>query len=119
MQWGDVGGLEGVKQRLKEAVQWPHLQPEALARLGAEPPKGMLCLSCVLLNKTITVGIASYFWHEDVIHSLLAEQNSVVAACAWQPLTVHPHGSEVVVDWLIQAHLIFPLHDAAYVQGCC
>ena len=42
MQWGDVGGLEGVKQRLKEAVQWPHLQPEALARLGAEPPKGSL-----------------------------------------------------------------------------
>ena len=42
VQWGDVGGLEGVKQRLKEAVQWPHLQPEALARLGAEPPKGSL-----------------------------------------------------------------------------
>ena len=47
MQWGDVGGLEEVKQRLKEAVQWPHLQPEALARLGAEPPKGMLRLSYV------------------------------------------------------------------------
>ena len=38
--WGDVGGLDGVKQRLQEAVQWPHLHPEALARLGAQPPKG-------------------------------------------------------------------------------
>ena len=40
VQWGDVGGLEGVKQRLQEAVQWPHLHPEALARLGAQAPKG-------------------------------------------------------------------------------
>ena len=40
VRWGDVGGLDGVKQRLQEAVQWPHLHPEALARLGAQPPKG-------------------------------------------------------------------------------
>ena len=40
VRWGDVGGLDGVKQRLQEAVQWPHLHPEALARLGAHPPKG-------------------------------------------------------------------------------
>jgi len=41
VRWGDVGGLDGVKQRLQEAVQWPHLHPEALARLGAQPPKGI------------------------------------------------------------------------------
>lgn len=40
VRWGDVGGLDGVKQRLQEAVQWPHLHPEALARLRAQPPKG-------------------------------------------------------------------------------
>lgn len=40
VRWGDVGGLDGVKQRLQEAVQWPHLHSEALARLGAQPPKG-------------------------------------------------------------------------------
>ena len=40
VRWGDVGGLDGVKQRLQEAVQWPHLHPEALARLGAQPPNG-------------------------------------------------------------------------------
>ncbi len=41
VRWEDVGGLDGVKQRLQEAVQWPHLHPEALARLGAQPPKGV------------------------------------------------------------------------------
>ena len=34
--WQDVGGLQAVKQRLQEAVQWPQLHPESLARLGAQ-----------------------------------------------------------------------------------
>ena len=40
VRWSDVGGLDGVKQGLKEAVQWPHLHPDALTRLGAQPPRG-------------------------------------------------------------------------------
>lgn len=35
-----MGGLEDVKQRLKEAVEWPFKNPEVLSRLGAKPPKG-------------------------------------------------------------------------------
>ena len=48
VQWSDVGGLEGVKQGLKEAVQWPHLHPDALTRLGAQPPRGTLTLTILL-----------------------------------------------------------------------
>ena len=48
MRWSDVGGLEGVKQGLKEAVQWPHLHPDALIRLGAQPPRGTRTLALVL-----------------------------------------------------------------------
>ena len=40
VSWDDVGGLEDVKQRLKEAVELPFQQPEALARLGVVPPRG-------------------------------------------------------------------------------
>jgi len=40
--WSDVGGLGCVKQRLKEAVEWPQKHPEALLRLGAQPPRGIL-----------------------------------------------------------------------------
>ncbi len=46
-RWADVGGLAGVKQRLREAVEWPQRHPEALKRLGARvsqkrhyPPMG-------------------------------------------------------------------------------
>ena len=36
VRWEDVGGLEAIKQRLQEAVQWPQTHSAALARLGAK-----------------------------------------------------------------------------------
>ncbi|MBN1324015.1 MAG: CDC48 family AAA ATPase [Methanotrichaceae archaeon] len=40
--WGDVGGLEGVKQLLVEAVEWPLRNAESFKRLGIDAPKGVL-----------------------------------------------------------------------------
>ncbi len=40
--WADVGGLEEVKQTLTEAVLWPLTHPQAFARLGLAPQKGVL-----------------------------------------------------------------------------
>ena len=40
--WDEVGGLEEVKQNLKEAVEWPLKNPERFTRLGIHPPKGIL-----------------------------------------------------------------------------
>jgi transitional endoplasmic reticulum ATPase len=40
--WDAVGGLEGVKDNLREAVEWPLKNPERFARLGINPPKGIL-----------------------------------------------------------------------------
>ncbi|MBN2335096.1 AAA family ATPase, partial [Candidatus Bathyarchaeota archaeon] len=40
--WDEVGGLEEVKQNLKEAVEWPLKNPERFMRLGINPPKGIL-----------------------------------------------------------------------------
>lgn len=40
--WDEIGGLETVKDRLKEVVEWPILFPERLERMGIEPPKGVL-----------------------------------------------------------------------------
>jgi len=40
--WEDVGGLEDVKQNLREAVEWPLKKPEMFKRLGITPPKGIL-----------------------------------------------------------------------------
>ena len=42
VKWDDVGGLEEVKQNLREAVEWPLKKPEMFKRLGITPPKGVL-----------------------------------------------------------------------------
>jgi transitional endoplasmic reticulum ATPase len=42
VHWDDVGGLDGVKQHLKEAVEWPLKNPEIFSKLGIKPPKGIL-----------------------------------------------------------------------------
>ncbi len=36
VRWEDVGGLDAIKQRLREAVEWPQKHPELLKRLGAK-----------------------------------------------------------------------------------
>lgn len=40
--WADIGGLEDVKRRLRQAVEWPLLHDGAFARLGLRPPRGVL-----------------------------------------------------------------------------
>jgi len=42
VKWEDVGGLEEVKQALKETVELPLKNPESFKRLGIRPPRGIL-----------------------------------------------------------------------------
>ncbi len=42
VSWEDIGGLEDVKDKLKEAVEWPLKKPEVFRRMGIRPPKGIL-----------------------------------------------------------------------------
>ena len=42
IKWEDIGGLEKVKQELKEAVEWPLKNPDSFKRLGIKQPKGIL-----------------------------------------------------------------------------
>ncbi len=42
VKWGDVGGLDSLKQELKEAVEWPLKNPQAFKRMGIRPPRGIL-----------------------------------------------------------------------------
>ena len=42
IHWDAVGGLEAVKENLREAVEWPFKYPERFTRLGINPPKGIL-----------------------------------------------------------------------------
>jgi transitional endoplasmic reticulum ATPase len=53
VHWDDAGGLEDVKQHLKEAVEWPIKNPEMFSRLGIRPPKGILLYGPPGCGKTL------------------------------------------------------------------
>jgi len=52
-RWEDIGGLEAVKEDLKEAVEWPLNTPEIFVRLGIKPPKGILLFGPPGCGKTL------------------------------------------------------------------
>ena len=51
--WKRVGGLEDVKQELKEAVEWPLKFPGVFERLQTKPPKGILLFGPPGTGKTL------------------------------------------------------------------
>ncbi|MCX6661296.1 MAG: CDC48 family AAA ATPase [Euryarchaeota archaeon] len=53
ISWEDVGGLEDVKQSLKEAVEWPLSQPEVFKRMGIHAPRGILLYGPPGTGKTL------------------------------------------------------------------
>ena len=53
VKWSAIGGMEEVKQELKEAVEWPIKNPEGFKRLGIKPPKGILLYGPPGTGKTL------------------------------------------------------------------
>ncbi|KAK2829126.1 hypothetical protein Q7C36_017116 [Tachysurus vachellii] len=51
--WSDVGGMEDVKLKLKQAVEWPLKHAEAFSRLAITPPKGVLLYGPPGCSKTM------------------------------------------------------------------
>jgi AAA family ATPase len=53
VRWTDVGGQETVKAELRQSVEWPVHHPEAFARLGVRPPRGVLLYGPPGCSKTL------------------------------------------------------------------
>ncbi len=53
VRWEDIGGLEEVKQALREAVEWPLKYPKLFEEAGIEPPKGILLFGPPGTGKTL------------------------------------------------------------------
>ena len=53
VNWNDIGGLDEVKQKLIEAVEWPIKHPHAFKRMGITPPKGVLLYGPPGCGKTL------------------------------------------------------------------
>lgn len=53
VKWEDVGGLEHVKQELKEVVEWPLKYSEVFTQLNTKPPKGIILFGAPGTGKTM------------------------------------------------------------------
>lgn len=85
VRWSDVGGMEEVKLKLKQAVEWPLRHPEAFTRMGIQPPKGVLLYGPPGCSKTM---IAKALANESGLNFLAIK----VSVC----VKVWPHNSQEV-----------------------
>jgi transitional endoplasmic reticulum ATPase len=53
VRWSDVGGLNDVKEALKEAVEWPLKFQKLFQQTDAKPPKGILLFGPAGTGKTL------------------------------------------------------------------
>lgn len=67
ISWSDIGGLEDVKLKLKQAVEWPLKHPDSFIRMGIQPPKGVLLYGPPGCSKTM---IAKALAHESGLNFL-------------------------------------------------
>lgn len=74
--WDDVGGLEDVKELLKEAVEWPLKNPEAFQRIGVEAPKGVLLYGPPGTGKTM---LAKAIAHESNANFIAAKGSDLLS----------------------------------------
>ncbi|XP_012590284.1 PREDICTED: spermatogenesis-associated protein 5 [Condylura cristata] len=67
VSWSDIGGLESIKLKLKQAVEWPLQHPESFVRMGIQPPRGVLLYGPPGCSKTM---IAKALAHESRLNFL-------------------------------------------------
>lgn len=53
VKWSDVGGLEDIKEELKEAVVWPLKYSDVFKKANTNPPKGILLYGVPGTGKTL------------------------------------------------------------------
>ncbi len=53
VKWNEVGGLENIKEELKEAVEWPLKYSDIFKKANTNPPKGILLYGVPGTGKTL------------------------------------------------------------------
>lgn len=53
VRWNDIGGLEGAKQELAEAVEWPLKYPGLFDAVSTKPPRGIMLFGPPGTGKTM------------------------------------------------------------------
>ncbi len=53
IKWENIGGLNKVKQQLRESIEWPIKYPDSFKRIRIQPPKGVLLFGPPGTGKTL------------------------------------------------------------------
>ncbi|XP_029644384.1 ATPase family protein 2 homolog isoform X1 [Octopus sinensis] len=53
VHWTDIGGQYDIKQKLKQAIEWPLTHPEVFTNMGIQPSKGILLYGPPGCSKTM------------------------------------------------------------------
>jgi AAA family ATPase len=53
VRWSHIGGMDSVKQSLREVVEWPLQYPELFLQMGVQPPRGVLLYGPPGCSKTL------------------------------------------------------------------
>jgi transitional endoplasmic reticulum ATPase len=53
IEWKDIGGLDNVKEELKEAIEWPLKHADLFSKAAIKPPKGILLYGPAGTGKTL------------------------------------------------------------------
>ncbi len=59
VRWDDIGGLDDVKQQVREAIEWPLKYPHLFEQMGIRPPKGILLYGPPGCGKTLLAKAAA------------------------------------------------------------
>lgn len=86
VSWSDIGGLEDVKLKLKQAVEWPLKHPDSFIRMGIQPPKGVLLYGPPGCSKTM---IAKALAHESGLNFLAVKVGHLILWFLNSGITVH------------------------------
>ncbi|CAI0374838.1 unnamed protein product [Linum tenue] len=67
VSWEDIGGLQDLKKKLQQAVEWPIIHQSAFSRMGISPKRGVLlhgppgCSKTTLAKAAANAAQASFF----------------------------------------------------------
>ncbi len=74
--WEDVGGLDNIKEKLKEAVEWPLKYAEIFKKTNTSPPKGMILHGPPGTGKTL---LAKAVAHESGVNFISVKGPSLIS----------------------------------------
>lgn len=81
VSWADIGGLEDIKKKLQQAVEWPIKHADAFARLGISPIRGVLLHGPPGCSKTTLVKAAAHAAQASCFSLRFVWQHTLFSLC--------------------------------------